>query len=231
MIKNIIILVFVVFMANSLSAQNYQIKSETQRINGQNFLGISSLVDGEFDKVEDFWLDYIKDNGKVRRRRNYYQITQFTVKDMGVDTVVYATRVDSKDSLGLLWIAPIEYEFEEKDLNTLNSDLEKILKIATRGYYVHVAQKKIDQSEDAAVVVSKNHQKLIYKGETLADDLVAAETLKAELEARLEETNLKIKVLNQQILDNKEDVVNAYDDLEKIKTVIEGHKESLKKIK
>lgn len=231
MIKNIIILVFGIFMANALSAQNYQIKSETQRINGQNFLGVSSLVDGEFDKVEDFWLDYIKDNGKVRRRRNYYQITQFSVKDMGVDTVVYATRVDSKDSLGLLWIAPIEYEFEEKDLKTLNGDLEKILKLATRGYYVHVAQKKIDQSEDAAIVMSKNHQKLIYKGETLADDLVAAETLKAELEARLEETNLKIKVLNQQILDNKEDVVNAYDDLEKIKTVIDGHKESLKKIK
>ena len=81
------------------------------------------------------------------------------------------------------------------------------------------------------MVMSKNHQKLIYKGETLADDLAAAETLKAELEARLEETNLKIKVLNQQIVDNKEGVVNAYDDLEKIKTVIEGHKESLKKIK
>lgn len=231
MIKNIIILVSAVFIANSLSAQAYQIKSETQRINSQNFLGVSSLIDDEFNKVEDYWLDYIKDYGKVRRRRNYYQITQFNVKDMGVDSVVYATRVDSKDSLGLLWIAPIDYEFEEKDLKTLNSDLEKILKLATRGYYVFVAQKKIDQSEDAAVVMSKSHQKLIYKGETLADDLGAAETLKAELEARLEETNLKIKVLNQQIVDNKEDVVIAYDDLEKIKTVIDGHKENLKKIK
>ena len=218
-------------MANSVSAQTYQIKSESQRINSQKYLGVSSLVDGEFDKVEDYWLDYIKDHSKVRRRRNYYQITQFSVKDMGIDTVVYATRVDSKDSLGLIWIAPIGYAYDEADLNKLNKDLEKILKLGTRGYYVDIAQKKIDQSEDAAVVMSKNHQKLIYKGETLTDDLVAAELLKSELEARLEETNLKIKVLNQQIVDNKADVVNAYNDLEKIKTVINGHKKSLEKIK
>ena len=231
MIKHIIFLVFGIFIANSISAQNYQIKSESQRVNSERYLGVSSFVDGEFDKVEDYWLDYIKDHGKVRRRRNYYQITQFNVKDMGVDTVVYATRVDSKDSLGLLWIAPIGYAYEEKDLNSLNKDLEKILKHATRGYYVNVAQKKINQSEDAAVVMSKNHQKLIYKGETLADDLVATELLKSELEARLEETNLEIKVLNQQIVDTKEAELRAYEDLEKIKTVIDGHKKSLEKIK
>ncbi|RLD23852.1 MAG: hypothetical protein DRI71_04260 [Bacteroidetes bacterium] len=231
MLKNIIGIVLGILMANSVSAQTYQIKSESQRINSQKYLGVSSLVDGEFDKVEDYWLDYIKDHSKVRRRRNYYQITQFSVKDMGIDTVVYATRVDSKDSLGLIWIAPIGYAYDEADLNKLNKDLEKILKLGTRGYYVDIAQKKIDQSEDAAVVMSKNHQKLIYKGETLTDDLVAAELLKSELEARLEETNLKIKVLNQQIVDNKADVVNAYNDLEKIKTVINGHKKSLEKIK
>jgi uncharacterized protein YfkK (UPF0435 family) len=231
MLKQIIIILLSVFIGNSVVAQSYQIKSETQRVNSTKYGGVSSLVDDEFDKVEDYWLSFIKDHGKVRRKRNYYQITQFGVKDMGVDSITYATRVDSKDSLGLLWIAPINYKYEEDDLKSLNNDLEKILKIATRGYYVHVVQKKIDQSEDAAIVMSKNHHKLIYDGQNLADDLVAAESLRAELEARLEETILKIKVLNQQIIDNKADITEAYEDLEKIKTVIKGHKESLKKIK
>ena len=94
-----------------------------------------------------------------------------------------------------------------------------------------MVQKKIDQSEGAAIFVSKNHQKLIYQGENLVEDSVAAETLKLELETRLEETILKIKVLTQQIIDNKAATIEAYEDLEKIKKVIAGHKESLKKIK
>ena len=47
----------------------------------------------------------------------------------------------------------------------------------------------------------------------------------------LNETDLKIKVLNQQIIDNKAAVDSVYNDLEQVKKVIEAHKESMKKIK
>ena len=232
MLKYIIVFLFGVFMANTLVAQSYNIKDESHRVNNKNYPGVSSLVDGDFDKVETFWLDYLKDHGKVRRRRDYYQITLFGVKDLAVDTVTYVTRVEieSDDSLGLIWLAPLG-EFSEADIKTLNSNIEKILKLATRAFYISLVQKKIDQSEGAAIVVSKNHQKLIYQGEYLVEDSVAAENLKLELETRLEETILKIKVLTQQIIDNKAATIEAYEDLEKIKTVVAGHKESLKKIK
>ena len=232
MLKYIIVFLFVVFMANTLFAQSYNIKDESHRVNNKNYPGVSSLVDGDFDKVETFWLDYLKDHGKVRRRRDYYQITLFGVKDLAVDTVTYVTRVEieSDDSLGLIWLAPIG-EFSEADIKTLNSNIEKILKLATRAFYISLVQKKIDQSEGAAIVVSKNHQKLIYQGENFVEDSVAAETLKLELETRLEETILKIKVLTQQIIDNKAATIEAYEDLEKIKKVVAGHKESLKQIK
>jgi uncharacterized protein YfkK (UPF0435 family) len=103
--------------------------------------------------------------------------------------------------------------------------------MATRGYYVSEVQKKIDQAEAAATSVSKNHQKLIYEGEKLVVDLEGAEELKADLIMRLEETELKIRVLNQQIIDNKVAVDSVYNDLEQVKEVIEAHKESMKKIK
>ena len=80
-------------------------------------------------------------------------------------------------------------------------------------------------------MVSKNHQKLLYKGENLVEDSVAAVVLRLELETRLEDTILKIKVLAQQIIDNEAASIQAYEDLEKIKKVIASHKESLKKIK
>ena len=144
--------------------------------------------------------------------------------------IVTRVTIESDDSLGLIWLAPLG-SFSEAELKSLNGDIEKILKIATRGFYVSEVQKKIDQSEGAAIVVSKNHQKLIYQGENYVEDSVAAEELKIELETRLEETILKIKVLTQQIIDNKAATIQAYEDLEKIKKVIASHKESLKLIK
>jgi len=232
MLKYIIVFLFGLLMANTLVAQSYNIKDESNRVNNKSYPGVSSLVDGDFAKVETFWLNYLKDHGKVRRRRDYHQITLLGVKDLAVDTVTYVTRVEieSDDSLGLIWLAPLG-EFSEEDIKTLNSNNEKILKLATRAFYISLVQKKIDQSEGAAIVVSKNHQKLIYQGENLVQDSVAAETLKLELETRLEETILKIKVLTQQIIDNKVATIEAYEDLEKIKKVVAEHKESLKKIK
>jgi len=232
MLKHIVVILIGVFMANTLVAQSYNIKDESQRVNNKKYPGVSSLVEGDFEKVEDFWLDYVKDHGKVRRKRNYHQITSFGVKDLAVDTVTYVTRVEIKsdDSLGLIWLAPLG-NFSEPELKSLNGDIEKILKIATRAYYISVVQKKIDQSEGAAIVVSKNHQKLIYQGENYVEDSIAAENLKLNLETRLEETILKLKVLAQQIIDNEAATLQAYEDLEKIKKVIAGHKESLKKIK
>ena len=176
--KHIIVILFSVFMANTLVAQSYNIKEESQRVNNKNYPGVSSLVEGDYNKVEAFWLDYLKDHSKVRRKRNYHQLTLFGVKDLAVDTVTYVTRVEieSDDSLGLIWLAPLG-NFGKDDLKSLNTDIEKILKIATRAFYVSVVQKKIDESEGAAIVVSKNHQKLLYQGETLVEDSVAAEKL------------------------------------------------------
>jgi uncharacterized protein YfkK (UPF0435 family) len=211
--------------------QDYDIKSETLRISNKKYDGFASQVDGAYYDVEEFWLDYLKEYSKVRRKRNYYEVSELSIKDLGVDTLTYVTRVESFDSLGRILIAPFSTELSDEELKVINADLEKILKLATRAYYVNNVQKKIDQSEAAAIVVSKNHQKLIYQGENLVDDLDAATTLKAELEARLEETILKIKVLNQQIIDNKAATEATYEDLEQIKQVIESHKASLKKIK
>jgi uncharacterized protein YfkK (UPF0435 family) len=230
MMKRCIVILLSVFISTTLCAQSYNITDASQRINNKKYAGVSSLVEGSIEKVEAFWLSYLKESGKVRRKRNYYQLDEFSVKDMANDTITYYTRVEAKDSSSLIWIGPLNDGLNDEEVQSLNSDNEKILKLATRGFYVDLVQQKIDQSEDAAIFVSKNHQKLIYNGETLVQDSIATQTLKAELQAKLEETELKIKVLNQQIIDNKAAVLTTYEDLEKIKKVIEGHKRSLKEI-
>lgn len=229
--KTLFGLIISILLGTAALGQQYKIENASQRINNKKYEGVSSLVDAELDKVEAFWLDYVKDHGKARRKRNYYQLTEFQVEDLAVDTLTYVTRVEASNGQSLIWLAPFTQDLEANDLSSLNNDIEKILKAATRGYYVSEVQAKIDEAEAAAVAVSKNHQKLIYEGEKLSEDLTGANELKTDLETRLQETDLKIKVLNQQIIDNKLAVDSVYADLEKVKKVIEAHKESMKKIK
>jgi uncharacterized protein YfkK (UPF0435 family) len=231
MVKNLGFIVLATLASHALMAQKYVISDESQRINNKKYQGVSSIVNASMEKAEDYWTGYLKENGKLRRKRNYYQVTQFSIQDMGVDTLTYVTRItQTKDSASLIWMAPFGMDFGDEEVKTLNDDLKRILKIATRGYYVSEVQGRIDQSEKAAVVASKKHQKLLYEGENISSDLQSAKDLKLELEARLEETILKIKVLEQKVIDNKSATGIAYEDLEKIKKVIEAHKESMKKI-
>ena len=220
-----------VFITSMSFGQQYDIKKETQRVNNKKYIGVSSLVDGTPEAVESFWISYVKEHGKSRRKRNYYQLSEFSIEDLLVDTLDYVTRVEDRNNQGLIWLATFSEDLSETEIESLNSDIEKILKKATRGYYVSEVQEKIDEAEAAAVTVSKNHQKLIYESEKLTTDLEGAKELKADLETRLQETDLKIKVLQQQIIDNKAAIDSVYHDLEQIKKVIESHKESMKKIK
>lgn len=229
--KNILVTGLLVFIIHSSFGQQYQITEETQRINSKKIDGVSSKVDGALDNVEKYWLSYIRDHGKARRKRNYFQLTEFSVEDLGIDTLTYVTRIEDNNGSGKIWIAPFDNNLTEAEIVALNNDLEKILKTATRGYYISEVQKKIDESEEAAIIMSKNHQKLIYEGEKLKSDSTAAANLKVELEQRLENTILKLKILRQEIIDNIAAREQAYKDLEEIKKVIEGHKEDLKKIR
>lgn len=223
---------FLIGMVVSLgvTGQEYDINKESQRVNNNKYAGIASTVDADYEKVDAYWLQYIKDHGKARRKRNYYQLTEFSVEDLGVDTLTYVTRVESVDNKGLIWLAPYDSKLNDEEISSLNNDIEKILKMATRGFYVHEVQEKIDEAEAAAMAVSKSHQRLIYNDGKLNEDLNGANELKTDLETRIQETDLKIKVLNQQIIDNKLAIDSVYADLERVKKVIEAHKESMKKI-
>ena len=210
-------------------AQTYEIKSETQRVNNVKYEGFSSAINGSYEKVDAFWNAYLKQHGKVRRKRNYSEISEFSVKELPYDTLNYVTKTKLIDSLGVIWLA-VDTDLAEDDLEKVNKLIPSFLKRASRDYYIAEEQNKLDESESAAVYLSKNHQKLITNGEALRHELEFTEALKAKLEGQLENAILKIKVLNQQIIDNKEAVDSVYNDLEQVKKVIEAHKESMKNI-
>ena len=227
--KRHILLALLLTSSVGLFAQSYDIKQETQRVNNTKYDGYASIVDASVDKVEDFWLEYLKENAKVRRKRNYYQVTEFVTSKYALDSLTLFTRVTDVDSLGQVWLG-----FGEKlspDIQAAKlKDLEGVLQKFTRAFYLDAQQQKIDASEQAAVYVSKNHAKLLRDAENLRLELNSAEGYKLRLEEQLENTILEIKVLIQKIEDNKIATEEAYQDLQQINKVLEQNKADLKKI-
>jgi hypothetical protein len=209
-------------------AQSYEISPQTQRVNNVKYEGYSSKVNASTEKVKEFWLDYLRENGKVRRKRNYYQITEFKTSKHDLDSVILLTRVTDEDSLGVVWLA-IQNDATTTKEGKLE-DLNEVLKKFTRAYYMNEQQEKVNESEQAAIFVSKNHAKLLRDGEELRLELNSAGGYKIRLEEQLENTILQIKVLNQKIIDNKAAAAKAYEDLQQIKKITQQNKADLKKI-
>lgn len=227
MIRSLVI-IFVLISLRGWS-QSYEIKPETQRINSNKVQGYSSKVNAPVDKVEDYWMEYLKTNGKTRRKRNYFQVTEFKTSKYGLDSLMLVTRVTDVDSLGKVWIG-LESDLPEKQKEEKLSYLGEVLRKFTKSYYLHEQQERIDASEQAAIFMSKNHDKLIKQGENFQLELNSAKGYKLRLEEQLENTILEIKVLTQKIETNKIDAEQAYQDLLRINKVLEKHKEDLKKI-
>ena len=206
-------------------AQTYEITPQTQRVNNVKYNGFSSKVQAPMLKVEEFWLSYLRENGKVRRKRNYYQVTEFKTSKHDLDSATLLTRVTDDDSLGVVWLT-VQTPKDDAQLQ----DLSEVLKKFTRAYYMNEQQEKIDESEQAAIFVSKNHAKYLRESENLRLELNSAEGYKLRLEEQLENIILEIKVLNQKIIDNKAAAVEAYEDLQQIKKITEQNKADLKKI-
>ena len=209
--------------------QSVSINSASGRVNSKNYKGFSSIINGPVSAVEDSWLAHVWDLGKVRRKRNFYRVSELPFSDKALDSTLVYTRVTSTaDSTGRIWVGLDDGSIDEENLDALNKDLSIFLENYSYQYYREVVQKQIDESERAAQFQSKKHQKLISDGNRLDLNLTDSKAQKVRLQELIEKATLDIANLEQLIGTNKTDVEQAYQDLEKIKSVVEAHKAKLK---
>lgn len=226
----IIVLLIYVATSHSLLAQDYSVSSKSERINSAKYDGYSIHVNGPLEKVTDQIYNYLKDRSKVRRKRNYYLVSEFAMEKASLDSTEVFVKVIEKGTTSQLWVGAKVQGLEEKRVEEINDALKEELVLMARSYYVHQQELKIQEAEAAAQVISKRQQNLIEEHGSLNKELSDAEARKIELENMLEANKLKIASLKQRLIDNKAEQDTAYIDLQKVNTVIKGHKETLKRI-
>jgi len=213
-----------------VSAQDYTVSTQNQRINNTKYSGFSIKVDGLFSKVVDQTYTYLKAKSKLRRKRNYYSVTELKMDKVKLDSTIIYLKIDDKSPQTVIWLGVKTTGIEHERISAIEKDLQKELVHIARSFYVHEQELKILEAETAAQVISKNHQSLIGERTKLTTSLESAETRKIELEKLLETNRLNIEVLKQKLIDNKFAQDSVYLDLQKVNRVIEGQKQKLKEI-
>ncbi len=226
----IIIALLISSFSITLLAQDYAISKKALRINNTKYNGFSIKVNGPLDKVTEQMYSYLKATSKIRRKRNYYSISEFKMDKIQLDSTVIYLRIDEKESVSQVWLAIKTADLEEERITEIEDELKEELVLMARSYYVHEQEIKIKQAEAAAQVISKKQQSLINQNLSLKADFESAEQRKIELDALLESNSLMIASLKQQLIDNKFNQDSTYLDLQKVNRVIEGQKQKLKEI-
>ena len=234
MIQQKFILFLIIFLTVGVTqfsfAQDYSVNKKALRINNVKYDGFIINVNGPFEKVTDQVFDYLKETSKIRRKRNYYSVTELQIDNLKLDSTEVFVKVDEKENTSTIWLAANTNGIDEDRIVKINNALENELVKMARSYYVHEQELKIQEAEAAAQVVSKKQQNLIHEKETLTKGLSDAEARKIELTALLEKNRLAIEVFKQKIIDNTANQDSTYVDLQKINRVINGHKQKLKEI-
>lgn len=228
-----IISAFLIFSLTSYAlaqGQDYTVTAKSQRINDTKYEGFVIPVSGPIDLVTDQMYVYLKAKSKIRRKRNYYSISEIKMDELALDSTILYLKLSDKGSICNVWMGIKTFGLEKERTNAIESAIQNELVLMARSYYVHQQELKILEAETAAQVVSKTQQTLIDEKVKLATSLEEKEARKIELEELLKTNTLDIDVLKQKLIDNKLAQDSIYIDLQKVKKVIEIQKQKLKEI-
>lgn len=215
---------------HSVLSQDYTVNQKAQRINDTKYDGYVISIIGPLEKVSEQVYDNLRDNSKIRRKRNHYSISEFQMNKINLDSTIIYLKINENAQSTLVWLGIKTFGLEKEREAEINEALQKELVLIARSYYVHQQELKIKEAETAAQIISKKQQNLIEEKTELSNNLEVAEARKIELDNLLEENLLAIEVLKQKLIDNKFNQDSTYLDLQKVNRVIEGQKQKLKEI-
>ena len=101
----IIFLVIPLAFSAPAFAQDYTISEKSDRINSAKYDGYAIQVSGPLEKVTDQIYNYLKERSKVRRKRNYYSVTEFKMDKLSLDSTEVFLKISDKDNGSQLWMA------------------------------------------------------------------------------------------------------------------------------
>ena len=172
--------------------------------------------------------------GKIRRKRDFYQVEELTLPNEYNPEAIYYTRIHEIDSSSSrIWLAldPETLLSGESGLENVNTAIEKYISSLPVSYEIYTIEKQIEDTDQAAEYTLKQQQKLTGERKNLEYQLAESKAERDRLLMTIENLELEILALSQKVEDNKSDSIKLSMDLEKIGRMKEQYREKLLKIR
>ena len=228
--KRVMFLAGLIVVASNVFAQKVTVSSRASKINNENADGYSSDLDASADDVRVALSKFMKESGKTKSNGDMITIAEPVINGtVYTKGFLYGT-VNGSDVKTRVWIGIVKDQWSAGEAETILKDIEQMVYRFGIKFYKDKIQVDIDQAQQAADAVAKQTQRTTNEGKQLQNKLTANDAEKIRLEKALEANKLEDLVLKQKIVNNKKSLDSLANATEKIKTMINAHKERQGKV-
>ena len=229
--KFTIVLMVVLWSMSVIGQHKIETNNDIEKINDDKYPGVSSFVTGDDDDVEKAWRKYLKDFGKVKERKTYFELTEVTLADTYYESRIFYANMGSGEKVQTVWLGADTTGMSMAEWYTLSEVIQKHVYNFVENYYKDKVQEEIDESIKAEDYNEKQLKKFEKEEDDLKTQLKNNEKELIRLEQAIIDNKKEHEELLEKIEKNKVDQEDTAVSLEKIKKVIELQKEKKEAIK
>jgi DNA repair exonuclease SbcCD ATPase subunit len=230
MLRYILISAFLILNLNFSFAQFQTVESEHYLL-GVDVKGFEIILPFSKEKTEESWKQYAKDFGKSEETQAHktYQTTFRT--DIYSEEILIFSQIKGNKDQSTIW-AGIDPQGIPKDVYPkLQEAIEEFIYNFNIKMRTDLAQKKIDESEQAATYLSKEFESLKKDERKNQKSLEKTNERITSYAEKLRELRSDSTQYSQKLESLKSSIDSLYIELEKVKSVVETYKKKMEDIK
>jgi hypothetical protein len=224
-------IIALVLLAGSSVAQTVKVKTQQQRVKGENVDGFAVDLEGKRADVATSLAKYLKEVGKAK----FLSSDPLVITDPVFNGTVYPKGsiyafTNESGNVVMAWLGIKPTEWETKDVSFINKQLERMANDFGVRFYREKMQAQIDETQQALDAVEKQTARFVNQGKDLATKLTNNGLEKIKLEKALETNKFESEVLKVKIDNNKkaqDSIANVAVQINKVK---QSQIEKLRKI-
>ncbi len=220
-----------ILLAGSSVAQTVKVKTQPQRVKGENVDGFAVDLEGKRTDVAASLTKFLKEIGKAK----FLSSDPLVITDPVFNGTVYPKGsiyafTNESGNVVTAWLGIKTTEWETKDANFINKQLERMANDFGVRFYREKMQAQIDETDQAGLAVEKQALRFMNQGKDLATKLTNNGLEKIRLEKALETNKFESEVLKVKVDNNKkaqDSIANVAVQINKVK---QSQLEKLRKI-
>lgn len=217
-------LLLLCFTLSLAQAQEKAFRKEKRNVMGRSYSGFSVEVPYAEYRSKEYFINYLKDGGKISEKRNFIEVKETYWKPKDNPAKVYAL-VAGDSSQTRLWIGYSE-EATEELVGALQSQMESLPSFIHKQHL----QTQIKEAEEAASFLSKELRNTQRDGQRLQRDLERNAEDKMKLEEALKQNATNKIQLEEEIKSNSKSQEAKIQALEEVKRQLEYLKEKISRL-